>query len=413
MPSHEAFWAERLKMHNLRVEMTRSSVVSVAVHPIKIASWYQSIIDYQVFNRTIDDVITHLRDTKTQFVFRAFWRYKVVSETTYNLLESAIYEIKEELPNIIICAGIPTERVNAMERDPITGEEYSREETWGMALDPEKWGLPITKEEFQADRSRLLGFGGFTDDTYDWRLANAYYPDITNPKFQKLQLDWAKKLIDCGVDAIWIDMFFAQARMFYEITGDPYHPSVKDAYDAASKQIDEIHEYGGERGKFIHVGGWTNFLEIKDDEGAPAYSIPDFDFVVNMIWEQEVANKTLWEERWDTFFSKVKNRMGNNILVLVFMDEAAVRWQDQPLGIFSQQLSKQEQKEYLRKADAFFSEKRKERNLPIVFVYPLHGGWMGNNAEILSYGKFKVYDSLAPEFETYETIKELAQRKDC
>lgn len=36
---------------------------------------------------------------------------------------------------------------------------------------------------------------------------------------------------------------------------------------------------------------------------------------------------------------------------------------------------------------------------------------MGSNAGILSYGKFKVYDSLAPEFETYETIKELAQSK--
>ena len=389
---------------------------------VKIASWYQTITDYQAFNRTADDVITHLKDTRTEFVFRAFWRYKVIPEDcsdlsspiqrqkcekagfSYSDLKEMIREIKKEEPNIIICVGIPTERINAIERDPITGETFDSEEVWKMALDPKKWGLPITKEEFQADRARLLGFA--SGSKYNWKKANAYYPDITNPKFQKLQLDWAKKLIDCGVDAIWIDMLFAQARMFYEITGDVNHPAVKESYKAALKLVDEIHKYGLEKyGKYIYVGGWTNFIEIPD------YPNPDFDFVVNMIWEQEVANKTLWEERWDTFFSKVKNRMGNNILVLVFMDEAAVRWQDQPLGIFSQQLSKQEQKEYLRKADAFFSEKRKEHKLPIVFVYPLHGGWMGNNAEILSYGKFKVYDSLAPEFETYETIKELAQRK--
>ena len=35
----------------------------------------------------------------------------------------------------------------------------------------------------------------------------------------------------------------------------------------------------------------------------------------------------------------------------------------------------------------------------------------GTNAKVLSFGKFKVYDALAPEFETYETIKELAQKK--
>jgi len=29
----------------------------------------------------------------------------------------------------------------------------------------------------------------------------------------------------------------------------------------------------------------------------------------------------------------------------------------------------------------------------------------------LSYGKFNWYDSLAPEFQTYETIKDLAQNK--
>gem|GEM_PF-2773576 len=36
---------------------------------------------------------------------------------------------------------------------------------------------------------------------------------------------------------------------------------------------------------------------------------------------------------------------------------------------------------------------------------------MGVDATILSFGVSRVYDSLAPEFETYETIKELAQSK--
>jgi len=130
-----------------------------------------------------------------------------------------------------------------------------------------------------------------------------------------------------------------------------------------------------------------------------------------MIWENEVKNKKLFKERWDVFFGKVKKYLGNDVLVLIFMDEAAVKWQDQPLGIFAQLLTKEEQKEYLRKVDGFFERKRDEFSLPIVFVYPLHGGWMGNNAEILSYGKYKIYDALAPEFQTYETIVELAKNK--
>jgi len=68
-------------------------------------------------------------------------------------------------------------------------------------------------------------------------------------------------------------------------------------------------------------------------------------------------------------------------------------------------LSKEEQREFLKIADEFFSRKG------IIFVYPVHGGFMGQDAKILSFGKLKTYDSLAPEFETYETIKELAQSK--
>ena len=404
----------------------------------KVACWYQTITDYKAFNRTLDDVITHLKETNTDFIFRAFWKYKVIPETcselplnqrkrcekagySYENFEKSVNEIKKKIPSIIISAGIPTERIDVNEYNPITDKKYTKSKLWEMALDPAKWNIKnpetgklITKEEFQFNRGKLLGF--FPSDwtspsDYNWREAYAYYPDITNPEFQKLQLSWAKKMIDSGADAIWIDMLFAQARIFYKLTKDPCHPAVKEAYEAALKQIAEIHKYAKEKGKYVYVGGWTNFLEIKDSKGNPAYPIPNFDFVVNMVWEEEVKNKNLSEERWDTFFAKIKKYLGNDTLILIFMDEAAVKWQDQPLGIFSQYLNKTEQAKFLEMADSFFSRKREEFKLPITFVYPLHGGWMGTNAKILSFGKFKVYDSLAPEFQTYETIKKLAQSK--
>ena len=78
---------------------------------------------------------------------------------------------------------------------------------------------------------------------------------------------------------------------------------------------------------------------------------------------------------------------------------------DTPLGVFSQELTPEEQREVLWNFDEFFSEKG------TIFAYPVHGGYMGRDATKLSFGKYYKYDALAPEFETYETIKQLAQGK--
>lgn len=72
---------------------------------------------------------------------------------------------------------------------------------------------------------------------------------------------------------------------------------------------------------------------------------------------------------------------------------------------FSQNLSPEQQDEFLRVADEFFTKKN------VIFAYPVHGGFMGKDATTLAYDKCLFYDSLAPEFGTYETIKELAQKK--
>jgi len=59
--------------------------------------------------------------------------------------------------------------------------------------------------------------------------------------------------------------------------------------------------------------------------------------------------------------------------------------------------------------DNFFQQKG------IIIIYPIHGGSMGGlggkGVKKLSYGKYDWYDSLVTEFETHETIKELAQNK--
>ena len=391
---------------------------------VKIVSWYQSITDYQAFSRTINDVITHLRETNTEFVFRAFWRWHVIPDEcpvgdtecelagrSYAHLEDAITEIKRELPDIIICGGIACERINAQERNPITGETFDRDETWAMALDPAEYGIdhwgtsPSSKINFQQDRARLLGYA--PPGPYNPLTAYAYYPDILNPDFQRLLISWAKKQIDCGVDAIWIDMLFAQARLFAVVTGNPRHRAVEESYEAACAIIDSIHEYGASIGRNIYVGVWNNFLEIDTAYYAP----PDVDFIVVMIWEDELWDTTLYAIRWNTFVNKVKSFMGDTILIIPFMDEASVRWEDQPLGIFSQFYDRETQRKMLMYMDSFFIELSRRDSIPITFMYPIHGGWMGHNATTLAFGRFRVYDALAPEFNTYRTIVELSNSK--
>ncbi len=156
----------------------------------------------------------------------------------------------------------------------------------------------------------------------------------------------------------------------------------------------DIHKYGSSRGKYIYVGSW--------DETDLPYPAPELDFVTAWISQEEIKKKIPDEAKWKEEKRKVNEKYGN-IPIIAVIDWAFHT--DTPMGVFSQTLSKDEASETLQNFDAFFKENG------ILFVYPLHGGFMGWEATKLSYGKGKTYDSLAPEFDTYETIKELAEKK--
>jgi len=231
-------------------------------------------------------------------------------------------------------------------------------------------------------------------------------PDIINTDFQKLLLDFAKKQIDCGVDAIWIDVLYVQAQIFSRLAKEEgkdriNNPAIEASVEAASHIVDEIHKYGRSKGKEIYVGSWSYEEQYK--YGFPKDSYPKFDFVTMSPSVEEVKNKRLNEEEWKEKIRLTKEIYGQEIPIIAFIDWSFTR--DTPLGVFSQTLTKEEANEALRNFDKFFTENG------IIFAYPVHGGFMGRDATILAFGKSYKYDSLAPEFQTYETIKELAQEK--
>ncbi|RLF50959.1 MAG: hypothetical protein DRN19_03615 [Thermoplasmata archaeon] len=363
-----------------------------ALEDVKVASLYERISPDSRINRTIDDIVRILNETRTEFIFRAWWRWYPCPENvtdpafpdeylgsvaevgyTYEHLRKASAEIRKNNPNIIICGAVPAQFLFKKEWNPITREILDENATGAMRLDPSKWGI---------DKELPPNYRGF--------------PDITNPDFRELLLSWAKKQIDCGVDAIWIDMLFKQAKILEGLTGDVYHQAVKESYEAACKVVDEIHEYGNQKGKHIYVGTWA-YTPLTFP-----YPPPKLDFVTASPRVREIKERKLNDTKWEFIINITKEKLGD-IPIIAFIDWADTT--NTPLGTFSQKLSKEEQREFLKYADGYF------RKRTIIFAYPVHGGFMGKDAKILSFGKLRAYDSLAPEFDTYETIAELAKNR--
>lgn len=406
---------------------------------IKVAVLYQDITDSV---RSTDEMVKALKGVDANFVF-GFWKVwfpipntpsdispemldylandrditpsqatEVIKENGYYYenLEKSIFTIKKEMPNTIVSGTILVQALARIEQNSETGETLNTNDTWKMALDPGKWnvkykGSAATKEGFQKIWAEPRGWSN-PDENYDFRKARAYFPDITNTDFQKLLLSWAEKQIDSGADAIWIDGLHGQELFLYLMTGDINHIAVKESFEASAKIVNEIHKYGESKGKYVYVGSWSlGFIELGGSFPEIPYPHPKIDFVtvspVNKY--NEVLGKQLNQSRWDDIMSRTRKIYGN---IPVF---ALINWDfdASEMVMFSQKLSAEEQKNLLITYDNSFAK------MGVNFVYPVHGGYMGGgkNTTHLAFGKYRNYDSLAPEFNTYETIKELAQNK--
>ena len=395
---------------------TAPSPPTLELSQVKVACHYENVPSGWV--RQQARIINALKETKTDFLWRGFFKYFPCpvkcsqfqqpdmvqmcerQGNSYELLENAISKIKEELPSLIFCAGVsaPTigKKPGRCEWNPKTGERIERPELWELATDPGKWGINMSKERWQYEYAKRWEWvpKDLDYNLFDWQTPDGYCPDITNPRYQELLLGWMQGLVDAGADAIWIDLLFDQATEFCRIIGlDANHPAVRESCEAACKIVDEIHKYGHLKGRHIYVGSWALPFD---------YPPPDFDFIVVAPEEREVKEMKLDEAKWDKELTTIKERHGN-VPVFAFLDFLFTT--DSQLGIFSQRLSREEQIEFLKIADDFFDRRG------VIFAYPIRGGNMGSDATILSYGWLNLYDSQAPEFQTYDTIKELAQSK--
>lgn len=382
---------------------------------IKVASQYRRVTDGIGTGRSVDDVIEIFKATQTEFIYQGWMRQEPCPETcsdlpkndqeiceftgySYEYLREATSAIKAEMPDIIFGGGILAEFLNPESWNPQTGETFGRDETWEMALDPSKWGIQKSRTEVQTEWAKSRGWVKQGQQYNPKEEMYYYFPDISNPDFQELFLSYAKKQIDSGVDSIWIDMLYVQPEILKRMTGDINHPAVKESYEAANHIIDEIHEYGYLSGRYIYVISWAQPIIFE----AP-YEEPDLDAFMISISPNEIRNLKMDANKWNLV--KDKRTRFDDVPIFVRIDYGNV---GSPLSVFSQELTMGSASQFLRIADEFFQKNE------IILIYPIHGGNMAGlkgEGEILSYGKYDWYDSLAPEFQTYDTIVELAQNK--
>ncbi len=380
---------------------------SVAVVYERVADKMQNDIGRNMTNET--ELLSSIR---TDIIFRGWWHERMIldnctqlsnpsqrqqcdaSSMTYEYLNNSTSAIKKKLPDSIFIGAVPAQQLYSMTYNPETHQFVQYPDTWYMALDPAKFGIAgITKEEFQCEYARNRTWLNETYDCAYYNPANAtaYFPDITNESFKSLLLSLAKKQIDSGADGIWFDGLLWQAKVLAALTGDVNHTAVNASYSASLKIIDSVHNYK----QGVYVGSWVEGKKFP----YPPLSI---DFTTVTPSRKEVMNQTFNEISWNWTISSVREKNGD-IPIIAFID-----WSDTsntPLGAFSQNLSKENQSSFLRVADAFFQKKG------VIFAYPMHGGYLGSDAQVLSFGRYPFYDALAPESDTYGTIRDLSMAK--
>jgi hypothetical protein len=372
---------------------------------------YETVTDYANFNnRSLNNVVSDISALNPELIFRCFWQQLPVPNScnditdpsskqqcinsgySYEAIKNSIYAIKQSLPSCIIIGAIPPQLIKREGLyNPKLNTTLLYPATWDMALDPSKWGITAkSKSQVQCEFAQILYWYNPASacSLYDYSTVPFYFPDLTNPQFQEFFLSWVYSQIDAGEDGIWIDMLTMQAQILYNIVLDLKHPSIIDTINAIDYIVNSIHNYGTSIGKYIYVGSWISIAALNISS--------TIDFLTLTPDRSEVSSMQYNESQWDNRLSIVKGKYPSTKIIgfIDWSNDAGTQ-----LGIFTQTLTSQQRLDFLKITKDFFDKKG------ITFSYPVHGGYMGYNATLSSFGTTKFYDSKAPEFDTYNTIK--------
>ncbi len=393
-----------------------------AMENIKVSILYTNLNDHIPENRTLEDAIKIVADLNPDFIWMMYEKgikcpaesentayeqayealisvgvsdtkaKRIASEYAEKVKRYGYYfenwerqtvELKKVLPNIIVCSAIFTQGIPYWGWNFETLKPYTADEIKSMALDLSDYGL--SDWNFEKTQKFFQKFTGF----------KAYFPDYCNEEYQNWLLSCVKRMKDCSADAVWLDMFFSQSTLTYRyIVKDFKHPAVRKPFEACCQIIEEIKQ------KFnMLVGSWAgSYVLLHLGADKYGYPIPDFDFITENPDPKEVISMKFDEKKWNTIFTSIR-KYNPNCIILITPDWGP--WDNTMLAVFSQKLTPEQQRAFLRIWNEFAL---KNNAVP---CFPVHGGSLGPHAKKLAWGKYNKYDALAPEFNTYEIIKEL------
>lgn len=85
IPSSSVANLDVLKVNDSKVCKSISEN-SLSIDQVKVASLYEKVTDYHIGDRNIEDISRLLNETKTDFIFRGFWRWSPCPESPSTIL---------------------------------------------------------------------------------------------------------------------------------------------------------------------------------------------------------------------------------------------------------------------------------------------------------------------------------------
>lgn len=364
----------------------KNVILYESLHGTPLASLYKDS------GRDIDQILNIISETKADLILRAAPRYSgTLIGDNFTKLKSYISKIKQKFPNIIITGSLFVHAVDYEYVDDITEDIYTETQTYSlMAFDPAKFEITSPTKSILQHRNA-------------WYVEiKRWMPDIASKDFQRIFLHQAQKLIEAGVDGIWIDMLFWQADWIYtQKDNNKNDKYVRQTVDATLHVCNEIK-------KMVTVYGNKPLLSTWVYDPNKLNNKFNFDFLTAGIREGEMINNIPDINKWNNYLN-IKKKYFDNVPLLVYID-----WSNSksPLWTFSQSIiDNHERKKFEISVLKTFSDFFKKNG--IIFAYPIHGGLMCTSSiynaprNVLSFGQYNIFDSLAPEFDLYEEIRKL------
>ena len=336
---------------------------AVDIPSAKVVSLYESILDTDIATLT-----RILIETRTEVIFRGYFRWGKESLADYSRLSNRIKSLKTAMPWIHFMGGI----------------------SCANFVDGDYWpnGTIVTADQ------KLQMLWIVPNGTMPRHFADpdkAYVLDISKPLARQFILQHSYKLIDAGFDSLFFDEVsfipwnsggFLTTYGLGQISEEPYLAAWKEISSSVKEYARTM--YRKELPVTLNNG---NVNAIGENRWSASHYWPYQDFISIGINLQTLEALSIQDD-WAGYKAAVQQAYGRVPATMIFMDWGKP---PTPMSLFSK-LSVDEQ---VRMLNMLHETAARDGFL---FVYPLHGGAMSEYSSV-------AYDACREG--TYDTIRQL------